>query len=168
MGLKKIVRYTCSTKVSSFIPMVLNAVATVLLVVFGLVKCSMDDIEPAEKTLFYCILLCAIVLVLSFAVYNAYRYKRPVDKHKVIILNKFLCRIYIKSKLLFVLLTFIAHVGLFLLLGLIVDWIDYGTVNFLSSFVEIVLDWIIESCILGLTFTTVSFNDYYSYFKSKQ
>ena len=63
MGLKKIVRYTCSTKVSSFIPMVLNAVATVLLVVFGLVKYSMDDIEPAEKTLFYCILLCAIVLV---------------------------------------------------------------------------------------------------------
>ena len=168
MGLKKIVRYTCSTKVSSFIPMVLNAVATVLLVVFGLVKCSMDDIEPAEKTLFYCILLCAIVLVLSFAVYNAYRYKRPVDKHKVIILNKFLCRIYIKSKLLFVLLTFIAHVGLFLLLGLIVDWIDYGTVNFLSSFVEIVLDWIVESCILGLTFTTVAFNDYYSYYKSKQ
>ena len=168
MGLKKIVRYTCSTKVSSFIPMVLNAVATVLLVVFGLVKYSMDDIEPAEKTLFYCILLCTIVLVLSFAVYNAYRYKKPVDKHKVIILNKFLCRIYIKSKLLFVLLTFIAHVGLFLLLGLIVDWIDYGTVNFLSSFVEIVLDWIIESCILGLTFTTVSFNDYYSYFKSKQ
>lgn len=33
MGLKKIVRYTCSTKVSSFIPMVLNAVATVLLVI---------------------------------------------------------------------------------------------------------------------------------------
>ena len=30
MGLEKIVRYTCSTKVSSFIPMVLNAVATVL------------------------------------------------------------------------------------------------------------------------------------------
>ena len=168
MGLEKIVRYTCSTKVSSFIPMVLNAVATVLLVVFGLVKYSMDDIEPAEKTLFFVIMLCAIVIVLSFTVYNAYRYKRPVDKHKVIILNKFLCRIYIKSKLLFVLLTFIAHVGLFLLLGLIVDWIDYGTVNFLSSFVEIVLNWIIESCILGLTFTTVSFNDYYSYFKSKQ
>ncbi|MBM6865021.1 hypothetical protein H6A66_07555 [Bacteroides caecigallinarum] len=168
MGLEKIVRYTCSTKVSSFIPMVLNAVATVLLVVFGLVKYSMDDIEPAEKTLFFVIMLCAIVIVLSFTVYNAYRYKRPVDKHKVIILNKFLCRIYIKSKLLFVLLTFIAHVGFFLLLGLIVDWIDYGTVNFLSSFVEIVLDWIIESCILGLTFTTVSFNDYYSYFKSKQ
>ena len=52
MGLKKIVPYTCSTKVSSFIPIVLNAVATVLLVVFGLVKYSMDDIEPAEKTLF--------------------------------------------------------------------------------------------------------------------
>ena len=137
MGLEKIVRYTCSTKVSSFIPMVLNAVATVLLVVFGLVKCSMDDIEPAEKTLFYCILLCAIVLVLSFAVYNAYRYKRPVDKHKVIILNKFLCRIYIKSKLLFVLLTFIAHVGLFLLLGLIVDWIDYGNNRILYFGIDI-------------------------------
>ena len=69
---------------------------------------------------------------------------------------------------MFILLTFIAHVVLFLLLGLIVDWIDYGTVNFLSSFVEIVLDWIVESCILGLTFTTVAFNDYYSYYKSKQ
>ena len=75
MGLKKIVRYKCSTKVSSFIPMVLNAVATVLLVVFGLVKYSMDDIELAEQTLFFSILLCAIVLVLSFTVYNAYRYK---------------------------------------------------------------------------------------------
>ena len=168
MGLEKIVRYTCSTRVSSFIPMIFGAVATVLLVVLGLVKYSMNAIEPSNKTLFFAILLCATVLVLSFTLYNAYRYKRPVYKHKVVILNNFLCRIYLKSKLMFILLTFIAHVVLFLLLGLIVDWIDYGTVNFLSSFVEIVLDWIVESCILGLTFTTVAFNDYYSYYKSKQ
>ena len=168
MGLKKIVRYKCSTKVSSFIPMVLNAVATVLLVVFGLVKYSMDDIEPAEKTLFYCILLCAIVLVLSFTFYNAYRYKKPVDVQKVVVLNSLLSRLYLRSRMLFALLVFIAHLVLILLLRLVFDWIDYGTVRFFSSLIDIIKDWIIEACLLGLSFTALAYNDYYSYFKSKQ
>ena len=166
MGLKKIVRYTCSTKVSSFIPIVLNAVATVLLVVFGLVKYSMDDIEPAEKhsfTAFYCV----IVLVLSFTFYNAYRYKKPVDVQKVVVLNNLLSRLYLRSRMLFALLVFIAHLVLILLLRLVFDWIDYGTVKFFSSLIDIIKGWIVEACLLGLSFTALAYNDYYSYFKSK-
>ena len=168
MGLKKIVRYKCSTKVSSFIPMVMGAVATVLLVVFGLVKYSMNAIESANKTLFFAIMLCAIVFVLSFTLYNAYRYKRPVDVQKVVVLNNLLSRLYLRNRVLFALLVFIAHLVLILLLCLVFDWIDYGTVRFFSSLVDMIKDWIVEACLLGLSFTALAFNDYYSYFKSKQ
>ena len=127
----------------------------------------MDDIEPAEKTLFYCILLCAIVFVLSFTFYNAYRYKKPVDVQKVVVLNNFLSRLYLRSRMLFALLVFIAHLVLILLLRLVFDWIDYGTVRFFSSLIDIIKGWIVEACLLGLSFTALAYNDYYSYFKSK-
>ena len=70
--------------------------------------------------------------------------------------------------MLFVLLVFIAHLVLILLLRLVFDWIDYGTVRFFSSLIDIIKDWIIEACLLGLSFTALAYNDYYSYFKSKQ
>lgn len=153
--------YYCSTRVSSFIPMLLSIVMTLIISVNGFVKFFIQSVKPVEDEIFVYGLLLSL-LVLSI-LYYAYRYFKPVKEFKYIVLNNFTDRLYIKNRVACALYLFFFYT---LMIALILCASYYFKCG-VTGLMDMILRLVAISILFGAFLSLNEFNNYYSYYSGK-
>lgn len=153
--------YYCSTRVSSFIPMLLSIVMTLAISVNGFVKFFIQSVEPVEdEILVYGLLLSLLALSI---LYYAYRYFKPVKEFRYIVLNNFTDRLYIKNRITCALYLFVFYTLMIVLILFVSYYIKCG----ISGLIDMILRLVAISILLGAFSSLTVFNNYYSYYSGK-
>lgn len=153
--------YYCSTRVSSFIPMLLSIVMTLIISVNGFVKFFIQSVEPVEdEILVYELLLSLLALSI---LYYAYRYFKPVKEFRYVVLNNFTDRLYIKNRVA-------CALCLFAFYTLIIALILFASYYFrcgVTELMDMMLRLVAISILFGVFLSLNVFNNYYSYYSGK-
>lgn len=153
--------YYCSTRVSSFIPMLLSIVMTLIISVNGFVKFFIQSVEPVEdEILVYGLLLSLLALSI---LYYAYRYFKPVKEFRYVVLNNFTDRLYIKNRVACGLCLFAFYT---LIIALILCASYYFRCG-VTGLMDMMLRLVTISILFGVFLSLNVFNNYYSYYSGK-